>query len=132
MEETLQMILSCKTEAEVFRVLVEEGRRLGFDHVAWGMKLPEPIYESRFILHNNYSATWQERYAANNYLSIDPTVSHGLSSVLPILWSDSSMQQAPEFWEEAKAHGLREGIAQSVWDQHRCCSMLTLGRDGLE
>ena len=49
----------------------------------------------------------------------------------PLLWSQTKAL-APEFWEDADAFGLRVGFAQSLWDRHGCCSMLSLSRDRIE
>jgi DNA-binding CsgD family transcriptional regulator len=54
-----------------------------------------------------------------------------MQSIQPLVWSEMSADHS-EFWEDARAHGLHEGIAQSVWDRTGTCSMLSLSRDGLE
>jgi LuxR family quorum-sensing system transcriptional regulator SolR len=132
-EDDLQAILGCTTPAEVFQILLNETTRLGLQRVSWGIKLPIPKEEDKYLFLSNYSPEWQERYARQGYLAIDPTVKHGFSSILPVLWSDPSMQHdAPEFWEEARSHGLNEGVAQSVWGPQGVFSMLSLSRDSLK
>jgi LuxR family quorum-sensing system transcriptional regulator SolR len=133
-EDELHYILGCKTPTQLFGVLREESLRLGMGNVAIGLVLPIPLDQKKFVLFNDYPSEWKERYADKGFLSIDPTVKHGLRSVLPILWSDPELHQ-PEcaaFWEEARSAGLTHGIAQPVWDRHGSCSMLSFSRGHLE
>jgi LuxR family transcriptional regulator len=48
--------------------------------------------------------------------------------MLPIVWSDSVFEEAPEFWEHAKSHGLRYGWGLSAHDHRGRASMLSVGR----
>jgi len=61
-------------------------------------------------------------------LVVDPTVAHGMRSVLPLIWSDGLFASCREFWEEAQSHGLRVGWAQSCHDARGVGSLLTLAR----
>ena len=131
-EENLHEMLQCDTSQKVFGVLQNETRRLGLEYVSWGIQLPIPILEQRIVFFTNYSRAWQDRYLEQNYIAIDPTIKHGQNSVLPTLWSNKSLQAAPEFWEDARGYGLYEGVAQSVWDRFGCGSMLSLSRSSLE
>jgi LuxR family quorum-sensing system transcriptional regulator SolR len=133
-EEELHYILGCKTPTQLFGVLRDEAARLGMGNVAIGLVLPVPLDQKKFVLFNDYSPEWKERYADNNFLAIDPTVKHGLRSVLPILWSDPELHRPDtlSFWEEARSAGLNHGIAHPVWDRHGSCSMLSFSRSQLE
>jgi LuxR family quorum-sensing system transcriptional regulator SolR len=130
--ENLHAVLECKTPTEVFQLLQNETRRLGMQSVSWVIKLPIPLLDQRVIIFNTYPKEWERRYFANNYIAIDPTVKHGMNSVLPMLWSDEIMNEAPDFWEDARSFGLGVGIAQSVYDRQGSCSMLSLSRDSME
>jgi LuxR family quorum-sensing system transcriptional regulator SolR len=131
-DENLHAVLGCKTPTEVFQILQCETRRLGMQSVSWVIKLPIPVLEPKVVIFNTYPKAWEERYFSNNYLSIDPSVKHGMNSVLPMLWSDVSMKEAPDFWEDARSFGLGVGIAQSVFDRQGSCSMLSLSRDSMD
>ncbi|MNN59377.1 Regulatory protein SdiA [compost metagenome] len=48
--------------------------------------------------------------------------------MLPILWHDSVFAETPEFWEEAKSHGLCYGWGLSTHDHCGRASMLSVGR----
>lgn len=130
-ERNLHEILSCKTTLEAFHMLQQETARLGLQDVSWVIRLPIPVGENRVMTFNTYSPAWQERYWSENYLVIDPTIRHGMTSMQPLIWSDVT-KDTPEFWEDARAHGLGDGIAQSMWDRQGCCSMLSLSRDNLQ
>ncbi len=127
-ELSMQALLSAGSETELFAVLSKTAEELGFQYCAYGMRMPLPLSNPKTVLLNNYSRAWQERYASQNYLAIDPTVSHGMSSVLPLVWSDDLFTSSRQFWEDARAHGLRVGWAQSSFDAKGVAGMLTLAR----
>lgn len=77
---------------------------------------------------NNYSTDWQERYVRQNYLAVDPTVRHGMTSVAPLIWAGSGQTASSPFWDDAHDHGLRVGWAQSSFDARGVVGMLTLAR----
>lgn len=81
-------------------------------------------------MQNNYPDDWQRRYANENYLQIDPTVRHGMTSLIPLVWTDKVFQETLGFWEDARSHGLRHGWAQSSMDPSGIQGMLTLARSG--
>lgn len=133
-EDELHFLLNCKTPAQAFGVLKEESVRLGMSNVAIGLVMPLPLDEPKFILFNDYSDRWRQYYAEHHLIEADPTVKHGLRSVLPVLWTDQELhaQGTESFWEEARAVGLQYGIAQPVWDRQGCCSMLSFSRSHLD
>lgn len=127
-EEQIQSLLRAKTDSVFFAELSHIGKELGFDYCAYGMRMPLPISKPKVILLNNYSADWQQRYVSKNYISVDPTVAHGMRSVMPLIWSDDVFASCRPFWEDARAHGLRVGWAQSCYDAHGVGGLLTLAR----
>jgi len=127
-EEQLQSLLNAKSESEFFKALSDSVAKLGFEKCSFGFRPPLPVSSPRIILLDNYSANWHDRYVQNNYLVVDPTVAHGMRSVLPLIWSDGLFASCREFWEEAQSHGLRVGWAQSCHDARGVGSLLTLAR----
>jgi LuxR family transcriptional regulator, quorum-sensing system regulator SolR len=127
-DDQLQVLLTENDEHQVFGKLVILARQLGFDQCAYGMRSPLPLSRQRIVMFNNYPASWQSQYARRNYLAIDPTVQHALKSTQPIIWSDEFFSGAPEFWEEARGHGLRYGWAQPCRDVNGTLGMLTVAR----
>jgi LuxR family quorum-sensing system transcriptional regulator SolR len=127
-EACIQSLLTANTEAEFFAVLAMTAAQLGFQYCAYGMRMPLPLSRPKTLLLNNYSKEWQERYASQNYLAIDPTVAHGMSSVRPMVWAEKVSPSSQEFWDDARAHGLKAGWAQSSFDAKGVAGMLTLAR----
>lgn len=127
-EELLCSLQAIRSEVTLLSVLVEEARKLGFDHCAYGLRLPLPLAKPRTVMLNNYPQEWRERYILENYVAIDPTVRHGMSSLTPLVWTDKLFCDAPAFWEVARSFGLRIGWAQSSMDCRGGRGMLTLAR----
>lgn len=128
-ESYSNLLAAAQTQGEVAGALSGAARALGFDYWAYGLRTALPLSNPKTILVNNYPREWQDRYAAQNYLAIDPTVAHGCKSALPLAWSEALVGNCPAFWEEASAHGLNVGWAQSSCDPSGSIGMLTLARD---
>ncbi|MCE3604660.1 LuxR family transcriptional regulator [Massilia sp. P8910] len=129
--DVMHEISTASSSEEGFNILKEEALRLGMEAVSWVLKPPVAVEDGKIATFDSYAPEWRERYFKNNYLACDPTVKHGLTSIQPLLWSQTKAL-APEFWEDADSFGLRVGFAQSLWDRHGCCSMLSLSRDRTE
>lgn len=128
-EENLLVALDrAPTEREAFDELYFAARKLGFDHVAYGLRLAIPVSNPKVITMNSYAENWQKRYAANGYMFIDPTVKHAHQSSNPVIWTDRLFAATPDFWEDAQSHGLRVGWAQSSFDGFGVGGMLTISR----
>lgn len=126
-EAKLDAVLQAKNENDLFAVLSRTAIELGFEYCAFGMRMPLPVAKPRLFIINNYPQAWQQRYAQMNYIAIDPTVAHGMRSVTPLPWSRVFGQER-DFWDDARAHGLHAGWAQSCFDGRGVGGMLTLAR----
>jgi DNA-binding CsgD family transcriptional regulator len=118
------------SEEVIFQALVSAASRLGFEHVAYGLRLAVPVSNPKVITLNNYPKTWQERYQSEGYLAVDASVRHGSLSQEPLLWTDEVFASSRQLWAEAKDQGLRHGWAQSSLDGFGIGGMLTLSRSG--
>jgi len=127
-EDQLHALLQARSDEDVLTQLAAAGRALGFAFCAYGLRQPLPVAAPEVIMLNNYSASWQARYAEQGYLAVDPTIAHASRSVLPLLWSEDVFAQARPFWEDARAHGLRHGWSQSCHDGRGGAGLLTLAR----
>jgi len=125
----IQEMSRSSSEEELFRHLALAVRSLEFDFFAHGVRVAYPVTRPSFFLKNNYPTNWQRCYMENNYLEIDPTIAHGLSTTRPIAWNDGAMHKQEEFWEEASAHGLKYGWAQSSILNPSTTGMLTVARN---
>lgn len=127
-EEQIQSLLDTDSDSAFFSKLSQISSSLGFEYCAYGMRLPLPISQPKLVMLNNYSSQWQQQYAENNYLAIDPTVAHGMRSVAPLIWSEEVFADCRPFWEEAQAHGLRVGWALACHDARGIGGLLSLSR----
>ena len=124
----MQLLFEAKSELAFFQVLTEIAEELGFNYCAYGMRILLPLSQPKVIMRNNYPLQWQQRYEHEGYLMLDPTVAHAKRSTLPLLWSDFSSANHHLFWEDARAHGLHSGWAQSCRDANGTIGLLTLAR----
>ncbi|AEA65567.1 autoinducer binding domain-containing protein [Burkholderia gladioli] len=118
----LDLFATAKSGHDVFRELSAASRELGFEHCSFGMRVPFPISNPRYVLQSDYPEAWKERYIRHNYFAVDPTVQHGLTQSLPLTWQADGQTESTEFWEEAAHHGLRYG-----WCMPACCQNGTIG-----
>jgi len=115
-------------DSEIFTRLETASRALGFPYCAYGLRVPLPVTRPQTIILSNYPSAWQERYHEKNYVAVDPSVLHGRRTQTPVLWSDELFANTSQLWDEARAHGLRHGWAQSSLDGHGIGGMVTLAR----
>lgn len=125
----MHALMGAKTEAQLFDVIAKLALDLGFTYCAYGMRMPLPLSNPKTIIINNYSKAWQQRYADMQYLTIDPTVAHGLTSTRPLVWSNAmSSSPSQAFWDDAASYGLKTGWAQSSFDAKGMIGMLSMSR----
>lgn len=110
-------------------MIASHARDLGFDYCAYGLRMPLPLTQPKIAMFNDYPVDWQRRYQDQAYLAVDPTVQHGMRSLLPIVWSEL-FASAPEFWEDAHSFGLQVGWAQASRGLNGVGGMLALARSG--
>lgn len=127
-ETQLQALQPIQCDQQLFQTILLLSKELGFDHCAYGLRMPLPLTNPKTLTFNNYPTAWQTQYQAKNYLEIDPTVQNAMRSFLPILWTDELFCPARDLWEEARSFGLRYGWAQSIRDFNGTVGMLTLAR----
>ena len=127
-EDLLFVAENAKTEGELFSRVEAVARELGFEHCAYGLRIPLSFTNPKIITLNNYPRAWRERYTSAGYVDIDPTVLHGGQSSAPLIWSDAVFASAKQLWDEAQSFGLRVGWAQSSLDRVGIGGMLTLSR----
>ncbi|PHV13238.1 LuxR family transcriptional regulator [Chitinimonas sp. BJB300] len=127
-EVYIDQFASAKSETEVFNQMQRIARELGFEHCAYGMRLPLPVSNQRFFMMSDYPEHWVQRYVENNYFDIDPTVLHGLTETTPLLWSADQPASQAEFWEEARLHKLRHGWCMPAQGKYGLIGLLSLVR----
>ncbi len=127
-ENLLSIMDGVHCERLAFNKIESAAQSLGFEHCAYGLRIPLPITSPKTMMLNNYPAEWRERYVREKYLGIDPTVLHGSKNQTPIIWDESVFASARRLWEDAQSFGLRVGWAQSNLNTIGVGGMLTLSR----
>jgi len=119
-------------EDGVFQCISNAAKVLDFEFVAYGLRLPLPISNPRFITMNSFPPSWQKRYTEQDYTKIDPTLAHGLQSSEALIWNDSVFENTPQLWQEAREEGLNFGWSQSCMDALGFTGILSLVRSSPE
>lgn len=127
-DDQLQCLSAARTGQALFDELARLVRAEGFDLCSYGIRPPFPITQPRIQVYDNYPKAWHERYRERGYVQVDPTVQHGLRSLLPLVWTDEVFSGARDFWEDARGQGLRYGWAQPCRDPSGVAGMLTVAR----
>ncbi|MFT5534130.1 MAG: LuxR family quorum-sensing system transcriptional regulator SolR [Burkholderiaceae bacterium] len=127
-EDDFHVLSKKLSEKQFFDYFSLKAAEIGFEFCSFGIALPLPVNNPKFIVHNNFPAKWWESYQIKNYLSIDPTVRHGLFSLAPILWNEKTFTAEPAMWEDAQLHGIKYGWAQAAWDARGTKGMISLSR----
>lgn len=130
-EEVLQVLQSINCENQMIAKVAEWARKLEFDYCAYGLRMPLPLSRPGTVMLSNYPDVWHDKYLAQGYQNIDPTVRQAqCAAQAPIIWTDNLFASARELWEEARSFGLQSGMAQVCRDAGGSGGMLTLARSG--
>jgi LuxR family quorum-sensing system transcriptional regulator SolR len=127
-EELLHTTEHAESKESLFQSIEASAKALGFEHCAYGLRVPMPVSNPRTVLLNNYPSLWQARYVEAGYVGTDPTVQHARRTQAPLVWNAKVFEGVPGMWEEAQSFGLRFGWAKSNLDANGVGGMLTLAR----
>jgi LuxR family transcriptional regulator, quorum-sensing system regulator SolR len=119
-DDQLQILLSEQDEHRVFDKLVDIARQLGFDHCAYGLRLPLPLSRQRVVMFKNYAAGSSGQYPQG--------LQHVLKSQPPVIWDDEYCIDDQELSGEVRESGLRYSWAQPCRDAQGALSMFTVAR----
>jgi len=109
----LDELLHRETASSWGEALFGLGRRYGFGKVLFGMSSSRHARLDNAFIQSNYPRPWRERYDAERYAYVDPTVAHCLASCLPLVWQPELFRSPTQrtLYEEACGHGLRSGVS---------------------
>jgi LuxR family quorum-sensing system transcriptional regulator SolR len=115
---------------DFFSGLVLGARGLGFEHCGYLIGVPVHGKSWQFVMMNNFSRSWQERYRRHGFCTIDPTIQYAKEAVLPLTWSSDLFDTEPlsELSKEVKAVGFNHGWTQPLRDSRGRFGVLTLAR----
>lgn len=111
--------------------LFKLARSLGFDQVLFGVVPSRHVRFEHAFTRSNYSAEWRERYDANGFAYVDPTVGHCVTNTLPLIWAPSTFGGGVPgaLYEEASAHGIRSGVTLPIHGPQGELGMVSFASD---
>ncbi|MEP6484917.1 MAG: autoinducer binding domain-containing protein [Rudaea sp.] len=118
------------SEGEVFDQLAAITRQIGFEYCSFGVRAPLIGSAPQEFWWTTYPERWQSHYLGNNYLAIDPVIDATLHSPLPVVWNERLFAGQRGFWEDARAHGVRQGWTVAVHGRHGELGVVSLARSG--
>lgn len=127
-EDLLGIFDGAQCEHATFRKIETATLALGFEHCAYGLRVPHPFYSPKTIVLNNHTASWWVRYISEGFLHADSTILHGRRTLTPLNWNNKVSGSARQLWNEAQRCGLRVGWTQSSLETMGVAGMLTLSR----
>lgn len=115
---TLLDYISHSREEDKSTLFLQVARELyGLDHLAYlGVNVPNST-SGRYSIQCTFADRWVKRYAAQNYVSVDPVVRSGLTAVVPLDWAEIPKKTSAErnFFGESREFGVaRQGLVLPV------------------
>ena len=106
-------------------------RKLGYSNFLIGLKPAPTDANQQVLIYSDYPDAWRTRYDAESYAAVDPVVQHCLNANRPLLWDRENYcrPSESEFFEEAAAHGLEQGLALPLHGPRGEAGMLCLKPD---
>jgi LuxR family quorum-sensing transcriptional regulator LasR len=133
MIETGQLVqlLDSKDVESWRRALLDIAGSVGFQHVMYAVVHSRHAQYEHAFVQSNYSPEWRERYDAERFAYVDPTVGHCLISNLPIVWEPDafSAKGGRVLYEEACAYGMRTGVTLPIHGPNGEVGLLSLASD---
>lgn len=118
--------------SDELRVEIEKfARQSGFEHFVYALTISAPSLKPQHYIINGFPPEWHERYLERGYFKVDPVIHYAQNSSLPAVWNDQRFHtcQSREFWEEARALGLGDGMSFAVHGQPGVTGIMSLSRD---
>jgi LuxR family quorum-sensing transcriptional regulator LasR len=114
--DQLVRLIDSKDPASWSKVLFALAKAEGFDQVLFGMVPSRHAKLENALLMSNYARAWRERYDADRLAYVDPTVSHCVTSSLPIVWHPETFCSPSQraLYEEACGYGIRSGVTLPI------------------
>jgi len=126
--DELTQLASLASPQEWFSTLKAFSLRMGYSRLLFALKGSVNADHTQAHIQSDYPMHWRELYDANAYASINPTVTHCLSSNRPLIWrrGDYQIPVQAAFFEEAACHGLDTGLALPLHGPSGQAGMLCL------
>jgi LuxR family transcriptional regulator, quorum-sensing system regulator SolR len=118
---------SAKSYLEVFEQVTRIASVFDFEYCAYVIQAPIPISRPAVELFSNCPAR-QPRCASQVYTALDSILRWAFASSAPIVWNDDAADEAPTFWDAARASGFRYGWAMPCRDHRGAVGLLAFAR----
>lgn len=137
-ESLIERSLQAKTVEDIHDLCSRVAEVLGFDYFIYGAQFPTSFIRPEYVIISGFPQEWWERYNAEGYMQVDPTVAHCATRVVPLPWDRidpaATVSAAPaprvaQFMSEAWEHGLRNGASFPVHGGHGENAMFSLVSD---
>jgi LuxR family quorum-sensing transcriptional regulator LasR len=127
----LDELMHSDTASSWGQALFSLGRHYGFEKVLFAMSGSRHARLEHAFFQTNYPRQWRERYEAERLAYVDPTVSHCLSSTLPLVWQAETFRSPAQraMYEEACSHGIRAGVTFPIHGPNGEFGMLSFACD---
>lgn len=119
---------SVTSEDQVFDSLNRIINSMGFEYCSFGVRLPKLGGVTREHWSTTYPSHWQDVYLGHGYMAIDPVIDTALRKSLPVVWTDELFKTQPEFWEEARAHGVCHGWTMAMHGKGGEIGLISIAR----
>jgi DNA-binding CsgD family transcriptional regulator len=108
-----------KGEGDAFLAYAKE--QYGLSNIAYlGVNIPHPTHGQHYV-QCTYSDAWVKHYVTSDFVSIDPVVRLGLTSLIPLDWSEMSarIENSRQVFRDAKDFGVgQQGLTFPVRGVH--------------
>ena len=129
--DAFEALESAKTCDDLRVEMKRFAQLMQFDHFAYALTINAPSLKQQHYLLNGFPPEWCKRYVNGDYFKVDPVVQHAQTSSLPAIWTEDMFHEGKheQFWEEARAFGLSNGLSFAVRDQPGVTGIFSLARD---
>lgn len=129
--ELVDAVAKAGTVEEIHTLCCVLCEQFGFDHFIYGTRIPTSFVNPHMFIISGYPIEWRERYVANDYLKIDPTVSCCARQLTPLPWDamrpmERENETARAFMAESREFGLKSGVSFPIHSAQGEFAMLSL------
>ncbi len=130
----IDSITKTNTIEEIHGICSKAVENFGFERFIYGARIPTSFTQPYMFIISSYPDEWRDRYTAENYIAIDPTVSYCARNILPLEWSllhqtEKDNQRVQKFMDEARDFGLNNGISFAVHNAQGEFAMFSLSSE---
>lgn len=132
--ELIDKLSNAETIESLHSICSDVCSEYGFDLFIYGARFPTSFVNPHFVFISGYPKEWRDRYTANSYMVIDPTVQYCAQNIIPLQWDQVSLShnqttEIKRFMSEAGDFGVRSGVSFPVHSVKGDFAMFTLASE---